>query len=69
MRLRGENQGFQSLNIRFEISIRVIQRNRVFIHKHNAKNVASERKYALIGCAIHNLSWTIVLILDFWVYY
>lgn len=42
---------------------------RVFIHKHNPKNVASERKYALIGCAIHNLAWTVVLILDFWVYY
>jgi 1,4-dihydroxy-2-naphthoate octaprenyltransferase len=42
---------------------------RSFSHCLDSKKIASERKFCLIGCAIHNVSWIIVLILDFWVYY
>ena len=37
---------------------------RSFSHCLDSKKIASERKFCLIGCAIHNVSWIIVLILE-----
>ncbi len=42
---------------------------RAFIHCHDGSKIAKERKFSLIGCAIHNMAWIIILIVDFWVYY
>ncbi|MBP5243678.1 MAG: 1,4-dihydroxy-2-naphthoate octaprenyltransferase [Succinivibrio sp.] len=42
---------------------------RAFIHCEDGAKVAKERKFSLIGCAIHNIAWIIILIVDFWVYY
>ncbi len=42
---------------------------RVFLHCNDGKKVAKERKYSLIGCAIHNLAWMVILTMDFWVYF
>ncbi len=35
---------------------------------HEAKKVARERKYTLIGITIYNLAWIAVLTLDYWFY-
>lgn len=42
---------------------------RAFIHCEDGALVAKERKFSLIGCAIHNIAWIIILTVDFWVYY
>lgn len=42
---------------------------RTVIHCEDGQRIAKERKYSLIGCAIHNLVWLLILTVDFWVYY
>ncbi|MDY6415718.1 MAG: 1,4-dihydroxy-2-naphthoate octaprenyltransferase [Succinivibrio dextrinosolvens] len=42
---------------------------RAFIHCMDGNKVAKERKYSLIGIAIHNVAWIIILVIDFWFYY
>lgn len=42
---------------------------RANIHYENSQKIARERKFCLLGCAIHNFAWIIVLIIDFWIYY
>ncbi|MGN0901645.1 MAG: hypothetical protein ACI4M9_00025, partial [Succinivibrio sp.] len=42
---------------------------RASIHCEDHKLVANERKFSLIGCAVHNVVWILVLTMDFWVYY
>ncbi len=42
---------------------------RTFVHCEDSNLVARERKFCLIGCAIHNVGWILILIIDFWVYY
>lgn len=42
---------------------------RCFIHCEDGAKLAKERKYSLLGCAIHNIAWMILLAVDFWFYY
>lgn len=41
---------------------------RIFKHGDDESKIATELKFASFGCAIHNIAWMIVLIIDFWVY-
>lgn len=42
---------------------------RTCIHCEEGSLIAKERKFSLLGCAVHNLMWMLILTLDFWVYY
>lgn len=42
---------------------------RVVKNANDARLIAPELKYTLIGCMLHNVAWMIVLTVDFWVYY
>lgn len=42
---------------------------RAAVHCEDGKAVAKERKFTLIGCAIHNIAWMVLLTVDFWFYY
>src|SRR5574344_1576786 len=42
---------------------------RTVIHCEEEAKIAKERKFCLIGCAIHNIAWMLILSIDFWVYY
>ncbi len=42
---------------------------RVIKHSRDARVLAPELKFTSLGNAVHNISWLIVLTVDFWVYY
>lgn len=42
---------------------------RVFKNCTDSKKIAKELKYTLLGVSIHNISWLVVLTVDFWSYY
>lgn len=42
---------------------------RIIYNAKDGRKVAPELRLTLIGCAIHNFAWFIVLLVDFWVYY
>lgn len=42
---------------------------RAFKHCEDGSLIAKERMFSLIGAAIHNVAWMVLLTVDFWFYY